>query len=96
MMSNVNRLEGTIKAGGGNLSQARRATARGREDGDDKGRQGQTHEESESMPGAEEMGIIGRRGQTHEESESVPGAEVKTHSECKKLISVLIALFKGL
>jgi len=26
----------------------------------------------------------------------VPGAEVKTHSECKKLISVLIALFKGL
>ena len=55
MMSNVNRLEGTIKAGGCNLSQARRATARGREDGDDKGRQGQTHEESESMPRAEKM-----------------------------------------
>ena len=73
-MSNVNRLEGTIKAGEGNLSQARRATTRGRADEDDKGRQ----------------------GQTHEESESVPGAEVKTQSECKKLTSVLFALFKGL
>ena len=45
----------TTKAGGGNLSQARRVTARGREDGDDIGRQGQTLEESESMPGAEKM-----------------------------------------
>ena len=45
-MSNVNRLEGTTKAGGGNLSQAQRATARGRADEDDKGQKRQTHKES--------------------------------------------------
>ena len=41
-----------IKAGGGNLHRGRGATAWGREDGGDRGRRGQTHEESESMPGA--------------------------------------------
>ena len=44
------------EAGGGNLHRGRGATAWGREDGGNKGRRGQTHEESESMPGAEKMG----------------------------------------
>jgi len=69
----------------------------GREDGGDIGRQGQNSRRIRvNARGRGDWNGIGRRGQTHEESESMPGAEVKTQFECKKLISVLFALFKGL